>query len=95
MKVKINGKIFKAHQKEEKQFQISKGLDMFDLMFFTEWIRNGLDNEPGKGIMENMEKHYRDIPFVSKVSKGKFERCFPIEVDEESVTFAYNFVNIF
>jgi hypothetical protein len=81
MKVKINGKIFKAHDKEDRQFEIGKGLDMFDLMFFKE------------SVMDTTKKPHEykiDVPFVSKISYGKFLGCFPTEVGEDYVVFIYD-----
>lgn len=78
MKVKINGKIFKAHEKKDSQFEIGKDLDMFDLMFFKEWA------------LEDLPGHREDIPFVSKVARGKYMRCFPCEVGENKVIIVYN-----
>jgi hypothetical protein len=82
MKVKINGKIFIAHSKEGNRFEIRKGLDMFDFMFFGEWFFKGND-DPKVNFRE-------DIPFVSKVAHGKLLGCFPCEVGEDHIEFVFN-----
>ena len=82
MKVKINGKIFKTLPKEDNHFEIRKGLDMFDFMFFGEWFLRGED-DPKINYKE-------DIPFVSKVSHGKILGCFPCEIGEEYVIIVYS-----
>lgn len=79
MKVKINGKIFKAHEKEENQFEITKGIDMFDLMFFKDWVNAQL-------ILPYKE----DIPYISKLGYGKMKNCSPYELTENSITFVYD-----
>ena len=82
MKVKINGKIFKTLPKEDNHFEIKKGLDMFDFMFFSEWFFRGNDINPNT--------YREDIPFVSKVSHGKLLGCFPCEVGEDYIVLVYN-----
>jgi hypothetical protein len=82
MKVKINGKIFKTLPKEDNHFEIRKGLDMFDFMFFGEWFIKGNDIDSNT--------YREDIPFVSKVSHGKMLGCFPCEIGEDYVIFVYN-----
>ena len=54
MKVKINGKIFKVHENEERRFKITKGIDMFDLLYFKDWFKKGMNG----GIKLNIFKMF-------------------------------------
>ena len=83
MKVKINGKIFKAHGKEDNHFEIRKGVDTFDFMFFKEWILKTINTT------KKMD-YVLDIPFVSKLGYGQILNCFPCEITEDMrVEFIY------
>jgi hypothetical protein len=82
MKVKIDGKIFKVHKEEGNKFEITKGIDMFDLMFFKEWFLMGIDT--------TKINYKEDIPYVSKLGHGYILNCFPSEVGEGYVIFVYD-----
>jgi len=83
MKVKINGKIFKAHGKEDSHFEIRKGVDTFDLMFFKDWFFKTINTT------KKMD-YVIDIPFVSKLGYGQILSCFPVEITEDMrVEFIY------
>ena len=79
MKVKINCKIFTAEQEDSGKLRITEGIDDFDILFFKEWMMK--------------DREYReDIPFISKVSRGKLIGCFPCELSENYVLLVYNVI---
>ena len=83
MKIKVNGKVFTIKKEDDKRLKIKKGLDGFDLLYFQEWIT--------KGIKTGQSKDYReDIPFISKLSRGKLIGCFPSEVSEDYIILIYD-----
>jgi hypothetical protein len=80
MKVKINGKIFTAKQVEInniKKLRIKRDLDDFDILFFKEWMMMKTD-------------YKEDIPFISKLSRGKLIDCFPCDLGENYVLLVHN-----